>query len=190
MEKLRNYPLYRHRCSRACVEYILIPKSASNSIRRALNSGGIGTPCYNPFVFSFVRHPLARLISAYVEKVQTGKTKILMPKHTDALPTNISLPNFVDFLVNFEDNNKELLNDHFCPQSWILNNVPKLDFVGCVENMEEDWKVLQERGLPNIQHKHKTEGIQKWQQMLDKETEAKAREYYRDDFEKWPNFWE
>ena len=169
-------------------EYILVPKSGSNSIRRAINDGNAnnttGRP-YTPanFVFSFVRHPLTRLVSAYVEKVLTGKTRAIVPRFMHEIPPTTTLPEFVDWLWGFPK--KGVLNDHFCPQSWLLKDEKDLQWVGILENVAEDWKVLMDRGLPPLPHHHKTPGIKTWQEMLDKETEAKARLFYRGDFERW-----
>ena len=183
-----EYPIHRHRSVTTGAEYILVPKCGCNSMRDAINrsnAGGSRVPVN--FVFTFVRHPLARFVSAYVEKVQTGKVHILMPKWKNHLSPNMSAAEFLDFIVGFP-HDQELLNDHFCPQSWLLRHV-ELDFVGRLENVAEDWKVLMERGLPELPHLHKTPNVKPWQDMLDESTEQKAREFYRDDFDRWPGWW-
>ena len=185
--KLLKYPVHRFASSTG-VEYVLVPKCGSNSIRRAINQSQNMKRVPVNFVFTFVRHPLARLISAYTEKIQTGKTDIIMPKWKHVLKTDMSIDAFVDFLVNF-DQDRQLMNDHFCPQSWLIRDI-HVDFVGCLENITEDWKVLMDKGLPPIKHLHKTDGVPKWKQVLTPTTEAKARAYYKDDFEKWPDWWD
>ena len=194
MDMEDRYPVRQFVINSRGVMYYEMPKVASNSICAAIHSTNT-SPQVVPiqFRFTYVRHPLARLVSAYVEKIQQGKIQWLTCSHKmiQALQPSISIEDFVDFLVNFDSKNYdgELLGNHWCPQSWLVNSMPPLDFVGCLENIKEEWPTLMERGLGPLPHKHKTENIPTWQQILDTETETKARKFYHEDFDMWPNWW-
>lgn len=174
------------------LQYCEMPKTASNSIHHAINlanNSNVTVPI--TFVFTFVRHPLTRLVSAYKEKIQTGKyNHILQPQVAADLSRDMSIEDFVDFLLDFDaDRHKQEINNHFCPQSWIVRSIPDLDFVGCLEN-PEDWKELTRRGLRPLEHFNRnTRDTRTWQDMLDKKTEAKARKFFKDDFQMWPTWW-
>jgi len=134
-------------------------------------------------------------VSAYIEKIQTGSAERLVPAEVyKDLPKTISITAFVDSLVNFHvDHPAHFVSNHWCPQSWIVNSAPDLDFVGCLENIKEDWQVLMDRGMGRLPHLHKTKRElgtpHTWQQMLTPQTEAKAREFYKEDFDMWPDWW-
>ncbi len=192
----KTYDVRRFISRKHGLEYCEMPKSASNSITNAIHASNDTKPYSVPisFRFTFVRHPLARLVSAYVEKIQKGKVKYLVQPNVAAeLHPDISIEFFVDFLTHFHTHHcDDSISNHWCPQSWIVSSVGKIDFVGCVENIEEDWKVVMRQGLGPLPHLHKTDykpGKATWQQMLDKETETKARKFYEDDFNRWPDWW-
>lgn len=173
-------------CPPAQVAYVLVPKSGSNSIKKAIDIANRKDCILTKpkFYFTFVRHPLDRLVSAYVEKIQGGKIFMLMAEFADVLHPNITIDEFVNFLL--ENQNKVMLSDHFCPQSWLLQSY-NLDFVGHLED-EDDWKVLMDKGLPELPHMHKTKDRPSWKDLLHGETLEKACEFYQDDFEMWPRY--
>lgn len=190
---LRTYKkLERITARRLRVEYVLIPKVASNSIRAAVRRADVAVTRHPKhttpkFVFTFVRHPLSRLASAYIEKIRTGKFHTLVSGRVEHdLSNDMSMADFVDHLVSFYDKYKGVaLNDHFCPQSWLVNSAPDISFVGRLENIQQDWNVLIDKGLGPLGHRHKTQNIKKWQDLLDGPTEAKARRFYHEDFDRW-----
>ncbi|MCV0371067.1 sulfotransferase family protein [Filomicrobium sp.] len=77
------------------------------------------------FKFTFVRNPYHRILSAYLDKVRTGrKTKGMS-----------SFPEFCRFL----DNGGLLNNAHWAPQSSILLlPIDRFDFIGRVEALNAD----------------------------------------------------
>lgn len=181
------------------VEYIHMSKCASNSISHAISVADQKHGCkWRPvsFRFTFVRHPLARMVSSYVEKIQTGKTKFLVKdKCLRDLPRDMSIEQFVDFLLNFDrDHYGEMINPHWAPQSWMVNSAKNVDFCGRLENLTEDWQMLIDKGLGPLPHQHKTDYNKTvphtWQEMLTPKVEARAREFYRDDFLMWPDWWD
>jgi hypothetical protein len=131
-------------------------------------------------------------VSAYRQKIQTGNYIYFTGKKVqDSLHDNITIDEFVDFLLGFDVGNyNEAMNNHWCPQSWLTDSMDDLDYVGCLENIQEDWKELERRGLLFPPHLNKTKGdAVTWQQVLSPETEAKARQLYQDDFRRWSHWW-
>jgi hypothetical protein len=127
-------------------------------------------------------------VSSYVEKVQSGAVqRLLEPEFAKQLPPETTLEEFVDFLLR---QSPESINNHFCPQSWIVHGAQDIQFVGRLENIQEDWQVLMDRGVPPLRHIHKTPDIKPWRDMLDENTEKKARHFYRDDFQTWSDWWD
>jgi len=162
------------------LKYIKNAKCACRAIILAMTEhNGISTQNHGDyFTFSFVRHPLSRLVSSYKDKILTGKLQ------GPNVSTEMTIDDCVSCLLS-----GDIRDEHFCPQSEILR-LDELDFCGTLENIEEDWRVLMDKGLPplGIWGHHKS-GSAPWQEVLSKETEARAREYYAADFELWPGRW-
>lgn len=163
--------------------YIQIPKVASRSIRTAFMSFVSGqnvgdmnkeqqqefskkysshvaqkdirnqTP--DAFIFSFVRHPYERIWSCYKNKVSNPVSdKNIFACH--GINFSDSFDTFVDKICEIPDSEADR---HFRSQSWFLMNGNQrlIDFVGRLENMNEDWETLRQRfDLPDIPHHNST----------------------------------
>lgn len=100
------------------------------------------------FIFSFVRHPFHRALSAYTDKIlgnKPQKAEILRDLGRDPkkLDVHVSLDEFIDVITS---QYPERLNPHWRPQ--VLNLAMDLlhyDFVGRVENFQHDFAELQSR---------------------------------------------
>jgi hypothetical protein len=122
------------------------------------------------FKFTFVRHPLARLVSAYLDKVVPAKAtaarlircyqiqdpnaawwqRLLARVRIDA---QRSLT-FRELVKQLACERPEELDEHFRPQSLLLGGLP-LDFVGRVERIDEDFAFVQRRLDTNVPLAHK-----------------------------------
>ena len=122
------------------------------------------------FKFTFVRHPLSRLVSAYLDKVVPAKStaarlirgyqmgdesapwwrRLLARVRIDA---HRSLT-FRQLVKQLARERPEQLDEHFRPQSLLLAGLP-LDFVGRVERMDEDFACVQRRLDTNVSLAHK-----------------------------------
>jgi len=104
------------------------------------------------FSFSFVRNPFDRLVSAYNNKI-LDLEETPGPMKAMGLTRNMS---FGSFLEVIEATKHEKLDVHLLPQSKILCVERQLvpNFVGHLENMEQDWGKLQQQlrreGLPKL----------------------------------------
>ena len=141
--------------------YIRVPKSANSSIRKSI-AGGVESrvditrldklyPDY--LTFSFVRNPWSRMVSAYTEKIRvegTTEEKFVGGVHRGLLKMDpgfrvgMSFEEFVEMTCSFSD---EKADKHLRSQCWFLvrNGKVVADFVGRIENMQEDWQRLAER---------------------------------------------
>lgn len=164
----------------AVVEGLLPPGSPPSSrggihplvkSKAALSAGEAAAIFADPawFKFSFVRNPLPRLVSAYLDKVVPGKgpsqrlirhfqtrdasspwwQRLLAHLRIDA-QRSLSFRQLVEQLAR---EHLPEVDEHFRPQSLLLAGLP-LDFVGRVENIQEDFAEVQRRLDTNVALSH------------------------------------
>ncbi len=104
------------------------------------------------FIFSFVRNPFDRLVSAYNNKlVENDHLSTAMQRM--GLERHMPFQRFLEVVNETADAD---LDVHLLPQSRILcaNGTPVPDFIGQMEAMAEHWQVLRRRmrqaGLPPL----------------------------------------
>lgn len=110
------------------------------------------------FVFSFVRNPLDRLHSCYTNKIvdQRASEKRQNIFWNHGMTLDMSFDEFVRCLIKTPDNK---IDRHLRSQASCLWNGREIiaDFVGKLENMEEDWKFIANKsGLPQLTHKNRS----------------------------------
>jgi tetratricopeptide (TPR) repeat protein len=144
------------------------------------------------FVFTFVRNPYTRILSAYLEK-------FLHPEHEwNHFRTELAFePNivsnkvsFVEFLRRVRKYPASDLNAHFTPQWYVLglDRSMKYDFVGRLENMSSDLSYILSRLDANkatkVLHQapHAMNAAEKLKQYYGEEEQSLVREIYADDF--------
>jgi hypothetical protein len=151
------YRRYRHWNREKCI-FIHVPKAAGTSINRAIYGRTLGHYTISEitstfphlvekcFVFSVVRNPYDRLVSAYnfAKRGHTAEMGVYKPKQY-AIPEFASFELFVsEWLVH-----QDLMRaDHiFRPQHVYLyhNGAMSLDFLGSVESLDEDMAYVQAR---------------------------------------------
>jgi Sulfotransferase family len=177
----------------AAVRYIEVPKCASTSIKLALAASdgvdcrayphacGQWRRCPGDFVpcevFTFVRHPLARLQSAWREKVKTGKARKL--GGSCPLPLGASFADFVRWVTSHPARS---VDKHWRPQTLLLAVQPPCDFIGRIERLREDWAQLQDRhGLPDLPHVNESPSVNV--EPLDAATRLAIERFYSADLE-------
>ena len=141
--------------------------------------------------FTFVRNPYIRILSAYLNKIVGGQLKQQVLKSMNISKykfyVDISFDQFIDVIINTKNEDKDL---HWMPMSYILDYPnTKFDFIGKVENMEEDFKALQKLlkiDLTNYYQKydlHKTDADNNIEKYYTHELKTKIAEHYAEDFE-------
>jgi len=193
--------------------YIQIPKVATRSIREGLlNSPGLSSGKDIPLpefeeknslhihqdkirplvksllLFAFVRHPLARLYSAYTNKIaDAGNANRRNIFECHGIHFGISFPEFLEKVCAIPDNK---IDRHLRSQSWFLcdskgNLIP--DFIGHLETFDKDWLSLCAKipSLGPVPHKNKSAHGQDYRSKYTPETEQLARTRYARDFERF-----
>ncbi|MGV8986687.1 MAG: sulfotransferase family protein [Cypionkella sp.] len=144
----------------------------------------------NAYVFSVVRNPFTRIVSAYLDKIKKREIYQWEPfARRHGLPVNetISFDLFIELMAT---DKPEQCDPHWCPQVLgLLHPEMAPNFVGQLERMDQDFaeilkRVFPERSIPVIRRSvHATgasEGFVPY--FADAATEARVRAYYAQDF--------
>ncbi|MEH6557728.1 MAG: sulfotransferase family 2 domain-containing protein [Oceanicoccus sp.] len=136
------------------------------------------------FVFSFVRNPLDRLHSSYINKIvdqrETGKRHNIFWNH--GITLDMPFDEFVRCMMRTPDHK---IDRHLRSQASCLWDGQKIiaDFVGKFENMEEDWKFIAEKfGLPELAHQNRSSKSES-KSPYTQETAMLVAERYKNDIE-------
>jgi|DEB0MinimDraft_3_1074331.scaffolds.fasta_scaffold01229_3 hypothetical protein len=181
--------------------FIHIPKTAGRTVR-ALWGGDIKAPVskgvmpddwVNIYTFAFVRHPQARLISAYnmfskgTKHIESGK---VVSRRVAPLE-GISFEGFVNKMFDEDDRDQQWsVTSHTLPMTDPYNLIQYADFVGKQEKFEHDMQlVAKDVGLRldshfpqvNVSEKDKSR-LEVWAD-LPPALQAKVLDYYAEDFE-------
>ncbi len=140
--------------------YVRIPKSGNVSIRKAIDGHSerrmsktqIAGLANDWTGFSFVRNPWSRLLSLYKQKVGEDGTSTRMidgvyegfVKQGIPIRPGMNFEEFCDVVCEFPDHRTD---KHLQSQAYTLvkNGQPIVPFIGKLECMNEDWKVLMEK---------------------------------------------
>jgi hypothetical protein len=140
-------------------------------------------------VFSVVRNPFARAVSAYVDKVANdpGVWPFFLKRF--GLKANVGkkeLP-FADFMRLIAVAHDDLLDGHFRPQHRnLLLPLAKPVFVGFVENMAPVGKFLRRHGVAfRNRRMNATHASEQLNRYYDSDSVALVRERYAEDFKRF-----
>ncbi len=159
---------------------LLTPSNLTDQERSTLFDG-------SRYLFSFVRHPFKRALSAYTDKIlgnEIQKREILksMGKAKEELSYPVS---FDDFVAIIADQNPATLNPHWRPQHLNLaNDLISYDFIGHLERLDADIATVREQlQLPDfgIPHKNRTAHITAAIQPVSTDTHARLESLYSND---------
>jgi len=144
-----------------------LPLLTPNKLTR-MEQGALFDGSY--YLFSFVRHPFKRALSAYTDKIlgnKKQKREILeaMGKADEKLNYPVS---FEEFVVVIADQDPATLNPHWRPQTLNLaTDLINYDFIGKLENFAADLAIVRARlklpdfGIPHKNRKsHKATAVQ------------------------------
>jgi hypothetical protein len=180
--------------------YVPIPKVANRSIKTALAdkvgiSGKLSAHKYHwdfisvkdvllhsNYSFAFVRNPLERLVSCFVQKIEKKNSKNLLWKYGNLIDQESSFKDFAEFVCRTPDS---IADRHFKSQHKFLlrNGEIAVDYLGKFEHLETDWKVLSEQfKLPLLNHTNKSERLGA-KHYYDKELAKKVKKRYAKDIE-------
>ncbi|WP_018275889.1 sulfotransferase family 2 domain-containing protein [Teredinibacter turnerae] len=175
--------------------FVHIPKAAGSSVAVSLYGHDkpghiraknyiekLGNKKIEYLIFSFVREPIDRFLSAYAYLKAGGKNKSDLAFRDNVLVDYSDVNDFVALWLN-EKTMWEYV--HFIPQTYYLyddDDFLLVDFIGRYENLEEDFKRLAliiGRGGLSLPHANKTK--QKNLETLNENSMRKLRELYKRD---------
>lgn len=146
----------------------------------------------NYYCFTFVRNPYARLLSAYIDKIDeksiySEKYKKIADKIKNSKTKTSLFADFIDYL----ENNDLYENPHWIPQVAMLPvDCSRIKFIGRVETLDDDLRTVIDtifgKGTykETVSRNTRRQGAsKKLMQYYDQDLESRVYELYRDDFE-------
>ena len=125
--------------------------------KRFKHASEIRSVCPNHFVFTFVRHPLARLQSCYTNRLLDSTEKRDRDRFAIyGINREMNFEQFVEVIAEVPD---KYLDRHVRSQHVLVRDGDHTvcDFIGKFENLAEDWQQLQDRfSFPPLPHKNKS----------------------------------
>lgn len=140
------------------------------------------------FLFSVVRDPFSRLLSAYLDKIRRGKSgrRPVAAYYRRAPGADISFLEFCRFIAD----GGVAANPHWYRQVDLIPcGLDFLHYLGRVESLSTDLDVIRRRIRIDVGHRidswnpHRTDAAAKLQQMYCPESIALVQSVYRQDFE-------
>ena len=116
------------------------------------------------FVFTLVRNPYARVLSAYLDKIRDPNVWEPFAARHGLGDTQVS---FIEFLRLIADEPPDQMDMHWRPQSHIVApRVVPYDFIGTMESFEQDlWHILKcifRREMPiSVLRPHRTDAVER-----------------------------
>lgn len=178
------------------IAYLLNPKVACTTIQNSLLEGKVENvhdiknfpPYYDISapIFTVVRNPFTRIVSAYLDKVKSKKDLVVWEKFCESIDVecnyDISFEEFVDIL--FKHPNLKEADKHFRPQIHNFHGITP-SFIGYIEDMDSVERFLLAFGvvlLNKIPHKTDTES-EKYTLLENQEIIDKIVDIYECDFD-------
>ncbi len=139
--------------------------------------------CPDHFVFTFVRHPLARIQSCYTNRLlDAAEAKDKDRFAIYGIDRSTSFERFVEIICDVPDKHADR---HFKSQHRLthVDGKPVCDFIGKFENLQHDWHQLQDRfSLPDLPHRNKSKRHDTSKTALPERCKRLITERYANDF--------
>lgn len=142
----------------------------------------------NEFVFTFVRNPYARVLSAYLDKITGTRDPAVWGPFAERHNLGTDEISFVEFLRLIATEPAETMDIHWRPQSQIIGaELVPYDFVGAMESFTPDLAhVIHTLFGPDAKIEvfapHRTQASERLQQFYGAEERAIVEDLYQDDF--------
>jgi hypothetical protein len=195
-------------CDKSKIVYLVNSKVACTSIKQAILEKNIGVKNYTNYSkvhekalelgfcktsmenykcyysFTFVRNPFSRIVSLYVNKFldkdKIAKVGFEYENYLGGIfHQDMSFLDFISIIANIPD---KISEKHFMGQAYLIKQVPKLDYIGKLENIKNDYETLSEKfSLPELHHVNKSPKYN-YKQYLCKDTIEIIYKRYKNDF--------
>ncbi|MGB0257534.1 MAG: sulfotransferase family protein [Coraliomargarita sp.] len=166
-----------------CITHDLV-EAKDNATKRFKHVHEIREVCPKHFVFTFVRHPVARIQSCYTNRLlDAANAKDKDRFSIYGITRDTSFEDFVKIICDVPD---KFADRHFKSQHTLTHDGDQsvCDFIGKFENLAEGWAQLQERfDLPALPHKNKSHKREKSDTALSQEGKQLLAKRYARDFE-------
>lgn len=142
----------------------------------------------NEFVFTFVRNPYARVLSAYLDKITGTRDHAVWGPFAQRHRLGEDEISFVEFLRLIATERPETMDMHWRPQSQIIGaDLVPYNFVGTMETFTADFAhVIHTLFGPDatieVFAPHRTQASERLRQYYGAEERAIVEDLYRDDF--------
>lgn len=109
------------------------------------NAHGRWEDCEDKFVFTFVRNPYARILSAYLDKIAVQQPRV-WPQFAAAHGLGDRRVTFLEFLELLTAEEPAAMDPHWRPQTLLVGyGVVPFDYVGTLENLASDLREVMRR---------------------------------------------
>jgi len=146
------------------------------------------------FKFCFVRNPYSRLLSCYLDKISTTKSLkekqiILQAMGKEDYEPEYQV-SFKDFVGVIENQSLLEMDYHWRPQTYLTcQSTIKYDFVGRIENFENDFDLVGEKISPDFKKyyskelRHQTDANKLLNEYYDQDLFRRVYDLYKVDFD-------
>jgi hypothetical protein len=137
------------------------------------------------YIFTFVRNPFERIVSLYINKFLDKKkiTEVGFEYENylgGIFHQDMSFREFVSIISNVPE---KISERHFKSQSYLIKQAPKVDYIGKLESMNNDYKMLSDKySLPELPHSNKSPKYN-YREFLNIESIEKIYKRYKNDIE-------
>lgn len=191
------------------IVYLINPKCACSSIKRAINELDESIHCpnihvlpkvvqsyqnqlnsdeKNYFTFTFIRNPFERIVSFYINKFERdvqnqGRLFELRDYLGGVFNPHGTFAEMMQVLYGIPPH---LCNRHFKPQSYLIDSADcSLDFIGRLENADTDWQTIAERfDLPPLSMVNQSPSYD-YRDYYDLPTLELVNAYYQEDIQRF-----
>lgn len=137
------------------------------------------------YLFTFVRDPVARAVSAYADKIVRQRFRFahMVQRTLGRAEDPDDLVSFGDFVTALELQRPEDMDPHWRPQHInVMHGAIAYNRVGRLENFDADWSSIRaETGIPDVPMVHRNRRAARIEVSATDAEAARLREIYRED---------